>query len=181
MARILKLQFIKDNSMKKAVLLSLLSLVFLGSCNGPQGPIGPQGPEGISVFSNVMEVSVDFDASNNYEALLNFPSDWIVYEADLIMVYLSYETISDSSGSINVWRALPQTLLTNEGLLQYNFDHTYKDIRLFMQADYDLNLTTSADRENQVFKIAVIPAQYGDLLPHLEELSEPDFDYFSSN
>jgi hypothetical protein len=53
--------------MKKAVLLSLLSLVFLGSCNGPEGPIGPQGPEGISVFSNVMEVSVDFDASNNYE------------------------------------------------------------------------------------------------------------------
>ena len=167
--------------MKKVVLLSLLSLVLLGSCNGPEGPIGPQGPEGISVFSNVMEVSVDFSASNNYEVLLNFPSDWIVYEADLLMVYLSYETISDSSGPINVWRALPQTLLTNEGLLQYNFDHTYKDFRLFMQADYDLELTTTADRENQVFKIAIIPAQYGDLLPHLEELSESDFDYFSPN
>ena len=50
-----------------------------------------------------------------------------------------------------------------------------------MQADYDLSLTTTADRENQIFKIAVIPAQYGDLLPHLEELSESDFDYFSSN
>jgi len=167
--------------MKKAVLLSLLSLLLFESCNGPEGPIGPQGPEGISVFSNVMEVSVDFTASNNYEVLLNFPSDWIVYEADLLMVYLSYETISDSSGPINVWRALPQTLLTNEGLLQYSFDHTYKDIRLFMQADYDLELTTTADRENQVFKIAVIPAQYGDLLPHLEELSEADFDYFSPN
>lgn len=167
--------------MKKAVLFSLLTLILLTSCNGPEGPIGPQGPEGISVFSNVMEVSVDFTASNNYEVLLNFPSDWVVYEADLIMVYLSYETISDSSGPINVWRALPQTLLTNEGLLQYNFDHTYKDIRLFIQADYDLELTTTADRENQVFKIAVIPAQYGDLLPHLEELSEFDFDYFSSN
>jgi len=181
LARILKVLFLKYHSMKKAVLLSLLSLVFLVSCNGPEGPIGPQGPEGISIFSNVMEVSVDFDASNNYEALLNFPSDWIVYEADLIMVYLSYETISNSSGPINVWRALPQTLLTNEGLLQYNFDHTYQDIRLFMQADYDLNLTTSADRENQVFKIAVIPAQYGELIPRLEELSESDFDYFSSN
>ena len=181
MARILVIQLLKGNFMKKAVLFSLLSLVLLGSCNGPEGPIGPQGPEGISVFSNVIEVTVDFDASNNYEVLINFPSDWIVYEADLIMVYLSYETISDSSGPINVWRALPQTLLTNEGLLQYNFDHTYKDIRLFMQADYDLNLTTAADRENQIFKIAVIPAQYGDLLPHLEELSESDFDYFSSN
>jgi hypothetical protein len=167
--------------MKKAILYSFLALVLLNSCSGPEGPEGPQGPEGISVFSNVLEVSVDFTASNSYEVLLNFPSDWIVYEADLVMVYLSYETISDSSGPINVWRALPQTLLTNEGLLQYNFDHTYKDIRLFMQADYDLNLTTSADRENQVFKIAVIPAQYSDLLPHLEELSEPDFDYFSSN
>jgi len=181
LARILVIQLLKGNFMKKAVLFSLLSLVLLGSCNGPEGPIGPQGPEGISVFSNVIEVTVDFDASNNYEALINFPSDWIVYEADLIMVYLSYETISDSSGPINVWRALPQTLLTNEGLLQYNFDHTYEDIRLFMQADYDLNLTTAADRENQIFKIAVIPAQYGDLLPHLEELSESDFDYFSSN
>ena len=167
--------------MKKVILYSFLALVLLNSCNGPEGPIGPQGPEGISVFSNVMEVSVDFAASNNFEVLLDFPSDWIVYEADLIMVYLSYETISDSSGPINVWRALPQTLLTNEGLLQYNFDHTYIDIRLFMQADYDLNLTTTADRENQVFKIAVIPAQYGNLLPHLEELSESDFDYFSTN
>ena len=167
--------------MKKVILYSFIALVLLNSCNGPEGPIGPQGPEGISVFSNVMEVSVDFAASNNFELLLDFPSDWIVYEADLIMVYLSYETISDSSGPINVWRALPQTLLTNEGLLQYNFDHTYIDIRLFMQADYDLNLTTTADRENQVFKIAVIPAQYGNLLPHLEELSESDFDYFSTN
>ena len=167
--------------MNKVILYSFLALVLLNSCNGPEGPIGPQGPEGISVFSNVMEVSVDFAASNNFEVLLDFPSDWIVYEADLIMVYLSYETISDSSGPINVWRALPQTLLTNEGLLQYNFDHTYIDIRLFMQADYDLNLTTTADRENQVFKIAVIPAQYGNLLPHLEELSESDFDYFSTN
>jgi hypothetical protein len=167
--------------MKKAILYSFLALVLLNSCSGPEGPEGPQGPEGISVFSNVLEVSVDFRESNNYEVLLDFPSDWIVYEADLVMVYLSYETISDSSGPINVWRALPQTLLTNEGLLQYNFDHTYKDIRLFMQADYDLNLTTAADRENQVFKIAVIPAQYSDLFPHLEELSEFDFDYFSSN
>lgn len=181
MARILKLHYSKDYLMKKTILFSLLSLVLMVACNGPEGPIGPQGPEGISVFSNVMEVSVDFRESNNYEVLLDFPSNWVVYEADLIMVYLSYETISDSSGPINVWRALPQTLLTNEGLLQYNFDHTYQDIRLFMQADYDLNLTTSADRENQVFKIAVIPAQYGDLLPHLEELSETDFDYFSSN
>lgn len=177
----MKLHYSKDYLMKKTILFSLLSLVLMVACNGPEGPIGPQGPEGISVFSNVMEVSVDFRESNNYEVLLDFPSNWVVYEADLIMVYLSYETISDSSGPINVWRALPQTLLTNEGLLQYNFDHTYQDIRLFMQADYDLNLTTSADRENQVFKIAVIPAQYGDLLPHLEELSETDFDYFSSN
>lgn len=181
MARILNSMYIKDTLMKKVILYSFLALVLLNSCNGPEGPIGPQGPEGISVFSNVMEVSVDFAASNNFEVLLDFPSDWIVYEADLIMVYLSYETISDSSGPINVWRALPQTLLTNEGLLQYNFDHTYIDIRLFMQADYDLNLTTTADRENQVFKIAVIPAQYGNLLPHLEELSESDFDYFSTN
>lgn len=165
--------------MKKFLVTPLLLLLLITSCSGPEGPMGPMGPEGISVFSNVTEVVVDFTPENNYEVMIPYPSQWRVYEADIVMVYLSYETITDNSGPIQVWRALPQSLLTEQGLLQYNFDHTFKDVRLFMQADYDLGFTTSGDRENQRFKIAVIPAQYGDLLPHLDQLTSEDFEVFA--
>ena len=59
-----------------------------------------------------------------------------------------------------MWRALPQTTITDFGLLQYNFDHTLLDVNLFMDFNYDAANLTLADTENQYFRVAVIPASF---------------------
>ncbi len=78
-------------------------LLLLG-CTGPEGPIGPQGP---SLFSQVFEFVVDFTPSNNYEAYIEFPQDIEVFEADLVLVFLAYETTDSNQGVQYVWRSLP--------------------------------------------------------------------------
>ena len=150
--------------------------VVLNSCAGPEGP---QGPPGATLFSQVIEFEADFGEANNYEVYFEFPQAMKVFEADLIMVYLAYETVSSPQGPQNVWRALPLTLITDQGILQYQFDHTFTDLRLFLEATYDLRLATEADLLNQRFKIAVVPAEYISNLEGLTELTDTDFKAFS--
>ena len=155
----------------------LLVAVVLNSCTGPEGP---QGPPGATLFSQVIEFEADFREATNYEVYFEFPKSIEVFEADLILVYLAYEKVSSPQGPQNVWRALPLTLITDQGLLQYQFDHTFTDLRLFLEATYDLRLATEADLLNQRFKIAVIPAEYISSLKGLTELTDTDFKAFSN-
>lgn len=157
-------------------LFYLAAAIVLNACTGPEGP---QGPPGAALFSQVIELEADFRASNGYEVYYEFPQSIEVFEADLIMVYLAYETVSSPQGTQDVWRALPLTLITDRGLLQYQFDHTFTDLRLFVEATYDLRLATSADLENQRFKIAVIPAEFAQGIQGLSELTDADFTAFS--
>jgi hypothetical protein len=157
-------------------LFFLAAAIALAACTGPEGP---QGPPGATLFSKVIELEADFSESNGYEVYYEFPPSIEVFEADLIMVYLAYETVSSPQGTQVVWRALPLTLITDQGLLQYQFDHTFTDLRLFVEATYDLRLATSADLENQRFKIAVIPAEFAQGIQGLTELTDADFTAFS--
>lgn len=160
--------------MKK--LSALFVAIILASCTGPEGPQGPPGP---ALFSQVIEIEADFSASNGYEVYVEFPQSLEVFEADLVLVYLSYETVSSNKGIQDVWRALPLSLITEQGLLQYQFDHTFTDLRLFVEANYDLRNATAADLENQRFKIAVIPAVYAQSIEDLDYLTDADFTAFS--
>ena len=157
-------------------LFYLAAAIVLTACTGPEGP---QWPPGAALFSQVIELEADFSASNGYEVYYEFPQSIEVFEADLIMVYLAYETVSSPQGTQDVWRALPLTLITDQGLLQYQFDHTFTDLRLFVEATYDLRLATSADLENQRFKIAVIPAEFAQGIQGLSKLTDADFTAFS--
>ena len=157
-------------------LFYLGAAIALAACTGPEGP---QGPPGAALFTQVIELDADFRASNGYEVYYEFPPSIEVFEADLIMVYLAYETVSSPQGTQDVWRALPLTLITDQGLLQYQFDHTFTDLRLFVEATYDLRLATSADLENQRFKIAIIPAEFAQGTQGLTELTDADFTAFS--
>ncbi|MFM1807958.1 MAG: hypothetical protein RLZZ242_683 [Bacteroidota bacterium] len=160
--------------MKK--LSALFVAIILASCTGPEGPQGPPGP---ALFSQVIEIEADFSASNGYEVYVEFPQSLEVFEADLVLVYLSYETVSSNKGIQDVWRALPLSLITEQGLLQYQFDHTFTDLRLFVEANYDLRNATAADLENQRFKIAVISAVYAQSIEGLDYLTDADFTAFS--
>ena len=166
------------------LLFALLTMVVFSSCEGPIGPAGRDGfdgldgrdgSDGVNTLSQVIEIQTSFDANNGYEQLYTFPQSVQVFESDLILVYLLFEQTTDNQGnSIDVWRLMPQTRILDQGLLQYNYDHTFIDVRLFLESDFDLSLLGAGDLENQIFRIAVVPGEYANAgkmnLSSLEEV-----------
>ena len=88
-----------------------------------------------------------------------FPGDFEVFDTDVVLVYILWET----ADGLDVWRLLPQTLILDEGLLQYNFDYTVGDVQIFLDGTLDFNQLLPAEWQNQVFRIAVLPAEFAKL------------------
>jgi len=150
--------------------LALSSTVLFTSCEGDPGPPGPPGQDGVSFLGQVFETTVNFNNSNNYENFVSFPSNVEVYESDAVLVYHLVETIAGNGGPIDVWEQLPQTYFVNQGTLVYNFDHTFLDVRLFLDANFDLNTLASNFTNNQTFRVAVVPAEFAQTKPSMKEL-----------
>ncbi|WP_394749726.1 collagen-like protein [Spongiimicrobium salis] len=152
--------------MKKLnLLLGAFLTLFILSCEGPEGPPGfdgldgRDGQDGVNVTGTVIDIEGTFDAGNNYRIFYEFPQTIEVLETDVVLVFLQFDQTSDTNGqAVDIWRPLPQTLIVNQGLLQYNFEHTFFDVDIFLDADFDFGLLLPGDTDNQVFRIAVIPA-----------------------
>lgn len=141
-----------------ALLLLLLPAFLITSCEGDPGPPGPQGPQGldgISLLGSVFEVNANFNAGNNYRNFYSYPSNLVVFDSDVVLVYLLEETTADG---LDVWSLLPQTFFTNEGTLIYNFDYTGVDFSVYLYADYNLDFAGPEFTDNQIFRVAVLPA-----------------------
>lgn len=143
--------------MKK--LTALLSILFLASCQldsgtvGPQGPPGPAGPVG-----QAFEVQADFSSANNYMQIFEFPPEVEVLESDIVVVYLLWDV--DSETGNDIWQQLPVSIFFSNGELQYAFDHTVADVKLFLTGDVDLGTVGSAYTQDQVFRVAILPVDY---------------------
>lgn len=154
--------------MKSTVLFfsALVSLLFL-SCDGPAGPPGfdgldgLDGLDGVNILGKVLEIEGDFNLGNDYAIFYEFPQTVEVFESDIVLVYILWDQTEDSNGeAVDIWRLLPQTRILDQGLLQYNFDHTFLDVNIFLESDFDLGTLTAGDTDNQVFRIAIIPADF---------------------
>ena len=132
--------------------LALFFTIFITSCTGPAGPPGYDN------LGKVFETTINFNQGNGYARLVTFPSDIVVYESDVVMVYMLEEVVD---GDIDVWSQLPQTYFLNQGTLLYTFDHTFLDVNIFLDANFNLNTLGSNYTDNQVFRIAILPAEYG--------------------
>ena len=159
--------------MKKLNILFGIALTALClSCEGPAGPQGPpgfdgldglDGQDGINILGQVLEFQDTFSAENNYSLLFEFPQTVEVFESDVVLVYLLWEQVDDPNGGdpIDVWRLLPQTRILDQGLLQYNYDHTFLDVSVFLESDFDLNTLLPGDTDDQIFRVAILPAEFG--------------------
>jgi len=156
--------------MKKLIVL-VFSLALM-SCEGPQGPPGPPGFDGL--IGNVFDVEVNFTPGNDYSNLIAFPNNIEVFESDIVMVYLLEEQVSDPSGPIDVWTPLPQSFfLDNGSQVVYNFNHTFLDVFLFLDGNVNLNTLGPAFTDNQIFRIAILPADFAEQFDvNLENYSE---------
>ena len=153
---------------KVSFLLVMLTSVFFMSCEGPQGPPGfdgldgLDGQDGINILGTVLEIEGTFSFDNDYTLFYEFPTTVEVFESDIVLVYILWEQVEDNTGElVDVWRLLPQTRLLNQGILQYNYDHTFFDVSVFLESDFDLGTLGPADTDNQVFRIAIVPAEFG--------------------
>lgn len=150
--------------------VALVTVVTLSSCEGDRGP---QGEPGINILGQVFEVTVDFTPGNDYSQLIDIPSRIEVFESDAILVYLLEDVVPDGNGgSLDVWSQLPQTFFVSQGSLVYNFDYTFVDVRLFLDGNFNLDTLGSEFTNDQTFRIAVVPSEYGDARIPMDELLE---------
>jgi hypothetical protein len=128
--------------------------------DGFDGIDGIDGQDGINILGKVIDIEGDFTAADDYTILYEFPNTIEVFETDVVLVYILFDQTEDSNGeAVDIWRLMPQTLILNQGLLQYNFDHSFLDVSIFLDADFDLATLLPGDTDNQVFRIAVLPAE----------------------
>jgi len=144
----------------KYIIIILGSLFFYGciSEEGPQGPIGPQGPQGPAGESGYV---FDFENINftgpEYEVFLDFPNDFEGLASDVALVYLLWGIEKIDGQDLEIWRQLPQTIITENGTLVYNFDFTLMDARLFLQADFSLDQLTAFDTDDWIARVVIVP------------------------
>lgn len=148
-------------------IILVFALAFLASCEGVPGPPGrdgidgKDGKDGESFLGSVFEIEGDFTPQNDYMLYFEFPSSIVVYESDVVLVYILWEQVEDNNGDwLDVWRLLPQTVVLDEGVLQYNYDHTFVDVQVFLEGTIDFNTLLPAESQDQVFRIVVLPADF---------------------
>ena len=142
--------------MKKSGIILLLALTAFFSCEGPVGPPGIPGEDGGLMLGSIFEIEGDFKASNDYRLIFNSPGDFEIYDTDVVLVYILWEVVD----GLDVWRLLPQTVALPEGIIQYNFDYTVVDVQVFMEGTIPPEDWLPAETDNQVFRIAVLPADF---------------------
>lgn len=149
--------------MKKIVtILYIAAAMILTSCEGPMGPPGFDGIDGVdgldgdSFIGSIFEIEGDFEASNDFMLYFEFPSNFEIYDTDVVLVYILWEQVD----GLDVWRLLPQTVVLPEGVIQYNFDYTVNDVQVFMEGTVPTEDWLPAETDDQIFRIAVLPADF---------------------
>ncbi|WP_423130393.1 hypothetical protein [Gaoshiqia sp. Z1-71] len=137
-------------------ILVVLAVLFLTACEGEQGPPGMDGLNGDDLVGTVFEIQGTFNAQNNYTLYYQFPNNFEIYDSDIVLVYILWDQVDN----LDVWRLLPQTVVLPEGVLLYNFDYTVGDVQVFLECTFDYSLLLPSETNNQVFRIAVLPAAY---------------------
>lgn len=149
--------------MKYITLLFALAIT-LTACEGDQGPPGFDGfdgADGVNITATSFERTVDFFAPD-YEALIDYPANVTVFPNDMTLVYILWDQVPGNNGGlVDLWRLLPQTIYTDFGEFQYNYDATNGDARIFIDApaSTNLNLLTPGDISNQTFRVVILPVE----------------------
>ena len=138
--------------MKKiTIMLAIIGIISLQSCTVNDNNDNIDN----DTIGEVFEVTRSFTASNNYSSLISFPHT--IFNSDMVLAYRLDGVINGT----DVWKLMPQTFYFNDGTLdfRYDFDFTIYDINILMEGN-DLGTVPSSFRNNQVFRILIIPAAF---------------------
>ena len=145
--------------MKKiSILLVSFVLVLFNSCTGDTGPQGPAGFDGFDgLIGTIFEVEATF-APDGYEYFSDIPGEIEVFDTDIVMAYV----LSGVDEGVDIWEPLPQTIFLGNEILMYKFDHTFADVRFFLDGTIDLDSLEALYTDNILFRVAVIPAAFAE-------------------
>lgn len=154
--------------MRRLLYLFTILSFSLVSCSGDEGPVGPPGPQGPpgadGLIGTVFDLPpIDFNETDNYSAVFDYAdfTDVEVFESDVVLVYLRVGTDGEAGGEpVYLWRLLPQTYYVDGGTMQYNYDYSFFDVNIFLDGDVALSSLGSAFLDDQVFRVAIVPADF---------------------
>lgn len=146
--------------MKKiGVYIGVFLSLFIIACEGPQGPPGFDGIDGSIFEAEAFEINVDMTLNsdtNTYEYLAtNYSNGITVLENDVVLIY----RLEEVDNGVDIWRQLPQPIITENGTSFYNFDFTAGDYSIYLEPEFDANLVPIDLTDNQWFRIVIIPAK----------------------
>ncbi|NBL65252.1 hypothetical protein GV828_08600 [Flavobacterium sp. NST-5] len=136
--------------MKKIfLLLTVVASAFFTSCNNDDN-VNFQDNDTIA---EVFEIrNVNFMGSSGYEIFYEF-GQFPIFDSDMILVY----RLAAVENGRDVWELLPKTVYFNDGTeLDYNFDFTTQDIRIYMSGTLDL-ASVPEFTQNQLFRVVIVP------------------------
>ncbi len=160
--------------MKNILALSILSILLFTSCEGPSGP---PGPPGINILGQVFEATINLNNFNNFQKVVTIPNSIEVYESDVVLVY-RYEGTFDNA---DIWTPLPATYFDANGTFLYTFNHTYFDLKFFLDGNFNLNTLGVEWTNDQTFRIAIVPAEFASANLTMEQLESSANVEFISN
>lgn len=144
--------------MKKLFFTLAISIFFLSSCEGPQGP---PGLDGINILGQTFERTVNFQYNNQnglQEVLVQIPNSVEVYESDAILVYRLEGQLPDN---VDIWSLIPQNFFLGNGdIIQYVYNHTFFDVQILIDGNFDLFTLGPAFTQNQTFRFVVVPSDF---------------------
>ena len=136
--------------MKKiTLLLAFIGMMLLQSCEVTEVY---DTPVSNAPRTEVFEVTTSFSSSNNYSSLVVF--DPPLYSRDSVLLYHLYDVVNGQ----DVWKLMPQTYyFSDNGALDYNFDYTKFNAKIFLSANFNLNTLDASWTKNQTFRVVIIP------------------------
>lgn len=131
------------------MLFAVVGLFSFSSCTGDDGAQGPVGPPGY--INEIFEVNVSFTSSNDYAT--TFPLNPVIDQNDNILVY----QLVNTNDGIDTWALLPQVYYFPNGTAQYNYDFSFDQFTIFIDASFALNTLPSSFTSGKVFRVVIIP------------------------
>ena len=158
-------------------ILGVFLVLLISACEGPAGPPGFDGLDGRDgldgldgqdgIQGQVVEVDgVNFDydvAGNIYSTLITYSdvTDFEVFESDAVLIYRFDGTIDlDDGSTADAWSQIPQSFFLPEGTIQYVSAHTFVDVELFIDGNYDLSALDTSFTDDQSFRIVFVPSVF---------------------
>lgn len=154
------IRFSFKNQLTLIAMVFLTMTIFIG-CTGPQGIPGPPGVPGQDgqdgLLSEVFELqNVNFTLDQNNEYTIYQTLNPNIYASDNILIYRMSTTIDPETP---VWQLIPRTLFLQQGELDYDYDFSKEDFKIYAGGTFDVALAPTYIT-NQTFRIVIIPGYF---------------------